>query len=621
MARMIDRKSLNFKIPLLLGLAVIVPLLILTLLFSFEMSRLFVREKVGDMMNLADAKFVHLMDFLDIIKGEVRKSTDNEETNKILEQYNATGDPKILAPLQEELKRDVKYLSLTHKNAFNQPVPTRRRFEEFLLLDTSGKVIASSKQKSIGKDLSSTDYYATNKMNFIEAHREKSGKVVFGYAMPIKEGDKLLGIAIAKINTDIITMLVTGEIGNVTGGKLFFAGIGKNTDLYIIDKNGYMITQSMVTKKNTILKRKGSQEPLTRLLKTELTGDYVTNIGARTGAREAMGVYKNRQGQQVAIVSMPVFQNLWSLVVEEKTSNAFSTIISVKRYFIFAILLVGIIAIMTSFYLINRSVIKPLAQLNYFAKEITAGNLELQTPVSTDDEIGRLGRLLNEMGTTISQSLEYERQGRESLEDMIAKYTAMVKRSKDQALMVVNSVERSEKVAGSGVEVIRAAAASMLEIREKTLSIAKNANGLSSQVKKISEIIVSSNSITEQSNILAINASIEASKAGAAGKGFSVVADEVGKLAEQSKQATARIEDILKTIERSVNKMVKEIEGGADMAEQGEVLAKKTSVAISSLTEAIKENAASAKRILDFVESVSQNRPEPINDLKRASNL
>ena len=290
-----------------------------------------------------------MLDFLDIIKGEVRESTYNEETNKILEQYNATGDPKLLIPLQAELSRDVKFLSLTKKHAFNRAVPTRRRFEEFMLLDPDGKVIASSKPKSIGQDLQGTGYYATTKMNFINAHREKGGKVVFGYAQPIKKDGKLLGIAIAKINTDIITMLVTGEIGNVTGGKLFFAGIGKNTDLYIIDKNGYMITQSMVTKKNTILKRKGSQEPLTRLLKTELTGDYVTNIGARTGAREAMGVYKNRQGQQVAIVSMPVFQNLWSLVVEEKTSNAFSTIISVKGYSILALFFVGIIAILTSF--------------------------------------------------------------------------------------------------------------------------------------------------------------------------------------------------------------------------------------------------------------------------------
>jgi len=621
MAGKLDRKSLNFKIPLLLGLAVIVPLMLLSLIFSFEISHLFVREKVGDMMNLADAKFVHLLDFLDIIKGEVRESTANEETKNILEQYSMTGDPKLLEGFQKELNRDVKYLGLTHKHSFNRPVPTRRRFEEFMLLDPGGKVIASSKPKSIGQDLSNTDYYATTKMNFIDAHKEKSGKVVFGYAEPIKKDGKLLGIAIARINTDILTLLVTGDLGNVVGGKLFFAGIGEDTDLYIINKNGYMLTQSLLTKKDTILKKKGSQEPLTRLLKTKLTGDYITNIGARTGAREAMGVYKNRQGKEVAIASMPVFDNLWSLVVEEHASDAFATIISIKRYLNFAIILVGIITILTSFFLINRSIIKPLTQLNYFAREITAGNLDMQTPVTTDDEIGKLGRLLNEMAGTISQSLEYEREGRKSLEDMIANYTDMVKQSKDQALMVVESVEKSEEVAGSGVDVIHAATESMLEIRDKTLSIVENANSLSKQVKKINEITRASNKISEQSNILAINASIEASKAGELGKGFSVVANEVGVLAEQSKSATARIEEILKTISKSSDEMVKEIKSGADLAEEGERLAKETGAAINSLNKAIKDNAASAKRILDFVESVSQNSPGNAFDIKRASNF
>ena len=105
------------------------------------------------------------------------------------------------------------------------------------------------------------------------------------------------------------------------------------------------------------------------------------------------------------------------------------------------------------------------------------------------------------------------------------------------------------------------------------------------------------NDLAEQSNLLALNASIEAAKAGEQGKGFAVVAVEMRNLAEQSKQATAQVRTILSDIQRATRAAVAVTEEGSRKAETSVQLANSSGENIRRLAEVIKESSLAAKQI------------------------
>jgi methyl-accepting chemotaxis protein len=129
-------------------------------------------------------------------------------------------------------------------------------------------------------------------------------------------------------------------------------------------------------------------------------------------------------------------------------------------------------------------------------------------------------------------------------------------------------------------------------------ALAERIIGLSEQGQAIGEIIATVNELGDQSNLLAVNAAIEAAKAGEAGKGFAVVAVEVKALAEQSKQATTQIRGILGEIQRATQAAVMATEQGVKAADAGEKVAQGAGESIRILTQSVHEAAQVAQHIL-----------------------
>src|SRR5207245_4303919 len=107
-----------------------------------------------------------------------------------------------------------------------------------------------------------------------------------------------------------------------------------------------------------------------------------------------------------------------------------------------------------------------------------------------------------------------------------------------------------------GQQAVAAAVAEMEKLRDQVRSVATTVLALSQQTQQIGDIITSVNEIAEQSKLLALNAAIEAARAGEQGRGFGVVATEVRALAEQSKQATVQVRNILLDIQKATQNAV-----------------------------------------------------------------
>jgi methyl-accepting chemotaxis protein len=137
----------------------------------------------------------------------------------------------------------------------------------------------------------------------------------------------------------------------------------------------------------------------------------------------------------------------------------------------------------------------------------------------------------------------------------------------------------------------------MHRIQEHMDLIADGIVRLSEQSQAIGEIIATVNDLAEQSNLLAVNAAIEAAKAGEQGKGFVVVAHEVKSLAEQSKQATAQVRTILGDIQRATSSAVMATEQGSKAVDSGAKLTGEVGESIRLLAQSISEAANAATQI------------------------
>lgn len=183
--------------------------------------------------------------------------------------------------------------------------------------------------------------------------------------------------------------------------------------------------------------------------------------------------------------------------------------------------------------------------------------------------------------------------------------------------------EKSVKIADKGAEVVQNTIHGMDTIREQIQDTAKRIKRLGESSQEIGDIVSLINDIADQTNILALNAAIQASMAGDAGRGFAVVADEVQRLAERSSAATKQIEALVKTIQSDTNEAVismeqttAEVVHGARLAqdagsalEQIESVSQELAELIQNISNAARQQAASAGHIsntMNVIQEITQ---------------
>jgi len=180
--------------------------------------------------------------------------------------------------------------------------------------------------------------------------------------------------------------------------------------------------------------------------------------------------------------------------------------------------------------------------------------------------------------------------------------------------------ERSVQIATNGAEVVNRSIEGMDIIREQIQETSKRIKRLGESSQEIGNIVALINDIADQTNILALNAAIQASMAGEAGRGFAVVADEVQRLAERSASATKQIETLVKTIQTDTNEAVISMEQTTSEVVRGANLSKDAGVAldeiqnvsgnlaklIASISDAAKLQSASAGHIATTMNVVQE---------------
>jgi methyl-accepting chemotaxis protein len=169
--------------------------------------------------------------------------------------------------------------------------------------------------------------------------------------------------------------------------------------------------------------------------------------------------------------------------------------------------------------------------------------------------------------------------------------------SSQKARLVSDKAQKAVEVAQGGKRSVEQTIGGMNGIRGQMSAVAESILRLSAQSQAIGEIIATVDDLAAQSKLLAVNAAIEAAKAGDEGKGFSVVAQEVKSLAEQSKQATTQVRGILSDIQKATSSAVYATEQGSKAVEAGVQQSTAAGESIAALAENISNAAQAATQI------------------------
>ncbi len=207
----------------------------------------------------------------------------------------------------------------------------------------------------------------------------------------------------------------------------------------------------------------------------------------------------------------------------------------------------------------------------------------------------------------------------------VEELTVSMKQVSNNAEASAEAARRALDAAEQGNRAVHDTLDGMQRIRSSVQATARKIKSLGDRSLEISEIINVINDITEQTNLLALNAAIEAARAGEAGRGFAVVADEVRKLAEHSRTATKDIAALIKAIQAETNEAVvvmeegtKEVEIGAGLADQAGKALEAISSVVRQSAELVQEISLASKQQVRGTEGVA-NAMQVISGITRQS--
>ncbi|MGR3764727.1 methyl-accepting chemotaxis protein [Rossellomorea sp. NS-SX7] len=191
----------------------------------------------------------------------------------------------------------------------------------------------------------------------------------------------------------------------------------------------------------------------------------------------------------------------------------------------------------------------------------------------------------------------------------------------DQAELVKQTAHDMRQVAEKGGKSVHASSTKMMNIEETMANTSQTVEALGKRSSQITTIIGTITEIAEQTNLLALNAAIEAARAGEHGRGFAVVADEVRKLAEQSQRAAKGVTEIVHSIQEEVNEIIKQNSDGVKEVIAGVEITNETNASLEDILSQTNKTTVVVNEMVDHIQSTLNLSKEVANSFAQVNEI
>lgn len=490
-------------------------------------------------------------------------------------------------------------LSVKQTDRFLAEAAESAGFLEMFVIDPKGKILFSANPNFTNEDSILNGALASTQLAAgFERSRTLLQSQLSGFQMYASNPNPLAFLISPILKDGRVIAVLAGGIGPERVWRILadMSGLGNTGEIVVGEIIGdeLLITAPLRSDPNSAFRRKLSL--VDNLAKGYLGATQVIPVAMGASGNRGYGIVSDYRGIEVAAswCYLPSFR--WGMNVKQDASEAFA-LLYFQRNAIIGLSIAIIVCVTITALLVARSISNPIRTASRVARQVASGDLRANVGLTSNDETGALlvaiqtmtndlrgliGRIqvssvtLNGTATVIQTTSNNQQQivaeyGAATNEAVAAvKEITGTSHELSKTMTEVNALASSTGIkAAEGRTDLQGMDSTMRTLETSTASIGTKLTTISEKASNINMVITTMVKVADQTNILSINAAIEAEKAGDYGLGFLVVAREISRLADQTAHASLDIERMVKEMQSSVTSGVKEMKVFTEQVQGG----------------------------------------------------